>query len=112
MKQYILIAIAITSISTGAASAKSKNEWLLKGAVRSEAMVTLTFVSNEEQLLSTDHEAAQSTATRHCSSWGFTGAELNGDIERVCAGRSRFGKCKRWEFTMPLQCTGASPPAN
>ncbi|WP_160319438.1 YecR family lipoprotein [Stenotrophomonas koreensis] len=112
MKKTILIAFLLTSIFVCIASAKSKNNWTLKGAIRSEAMVTLSFVSKEQELLPTDHQAAQSAATQQCSAWGFTGAELNGEIQRFCDGRSRFGKCKRWEFTIPLQCTGGSSPTN
>lgn len=112
MKKTILIAFIITSVSTGIAFANSKNNWTLKGASRSEAMVTLSLVSKEQELLPADHQAARFAATQQCSAWGFTGAELNGEIQRVCAGRSRFGKCKRWEFIMPLQCTGGSSPAN
>ena len=112
MKKTILIAFVIASVSTGIALAKPKNDWTLKGASRSEAMVTLSLVSKEQELLPANHQAAQAAATQHCSVWGFTGAELNGEIQRACAGRSRFGKCKRWEFTMPLQCTGGSSPTN
>jgi len=112
MKKIIFIAFAIASVSTGLAFAKSKNEWMLKGASRSEAMITLSLVSKEQELLPTDHQAAQATATQHCAAWHFTDAELNGEIQRVCAGRSRFGKCKKWEFTMPLQCSGGNSGTN
>lgn len=112
MKKMILVVFVMASVLTGMAFAKSKNDWTLRGASRSEAMVTLSLVSKEQELLPANHQVAQAVATQHCSAWGFTGAELNGEIQRLCAGRSRFGKCKRWEFTMPLQCTGGSSPAN
>ena len=105
MKKAILLFAVLATTASGLALAKSKADWTLKGAVRSEAMVTLSLLSKEPELSPEQRQSAEATATQQCSKWGLGSAELNGEIQRVCSGRSRFGKCKRWEFTMPLQCS-------
>lgn len=112
MKKTAVVALLVAGVSTGVVFAKAKSEWVLKGAVRSESLVTLSFVSKEQALSPEDHQAAVEVAAKHCATWGLSGAELNGEIQRTCAGRSRFGKCKRWEFTMPLQCRGENSAGN
>lgn len=108
MKNLLAIFIVATIVFAGAGFAKAKKEWQLKGANRQEATVTLSYEYDEETLSDTDHKTAEGVAAKKCATWGRSGAELFGEIQRVCAGRSRFGKCKRWEYTVPFQCTGSS----
>ena len=103
------IAAMVALLLLGTAQARSSAEWNLKGAIRSEGKVVLTLVSKQPELTADNRQAAEQAAARQCAAWGQAAAELNGEIERVCDGRSRFGKCKRWQFTMPLQCSSPSP---
>ncbi|WP_312708913.1 YecR family lipoprotein [Stenotrophomonas sp.] len=107
MKTKAIVVMAALLL-LGTAQARSSAEWNLKGASRAEGKVVLTLVSKQPELTADNRQAAEQTATRQCAAWGQSAAELNGDIERICDGRSRFGKCKRWRFTMPLQCSAVS----
>lgn len=106
MKTKAIAAVA-AMLLLGTVQARSSAEWNLKGANRAEGRVVLTLVSKTPELTPANRQAAEQNATRQCATWGLPAAELNGEIERACDGRSRFGKCKRWQFTMPLQCSAA-----
>ncbi|WP_353098173.1 YecR family lipoprotein [Stenotrophomonas lactitubi] len=109
MMKTKVIAVMAAMLLLGTVQARPSAEWNLKGASRTEGKVVLTLVSKEPELTTANRQAAEQTATRQCATWGLATAELNGEIERVCDGRSRFGKCKRWQFTMPLQCNASAP---
>ena len=79
MRKATLVAIAITIAASGITHAK-KAEWSLKGASRTESMVTLTFISKEPELSIEDRSNAESAAMKQCSVWGNNHAELNGEI--------------------------------
>lgn len=108
MKTKVVTVVA-AMLLLGTVQARPSAEWNLKGASRAEGKVVLTLVSKAQELTPANRDAAEQTATRQCATWNLPAAELNGEIERVCDGRSRFGKCKRWQFTMPLQCSASAP---
>jgi hypothetical protein len=104
MRTKALLALVAAVIST--AGCATQRELMVTGASRADAVVKLSYESNEFQRVSYDSQKAQELATQKCMAWGYSGAESFGSEETTCLSRRGFGNCGSRRVTVAYQCTG------
>lgn len=97
-KYVLVILLAITGCA-------AQKELIPVGGSRADGTVQLAFEYGLFEVPKVDPQQGVNTATRRCSAWGYTGAEVFGGIMTACIQPSRNG-CVRWRATAEYQCIG------
>lgn len=77
------------------------------GGSRADGTVSLSFEYGAFEKPVVDREAAQASASRACSGWGYTGSQPFGGATQKCQAFNGYGACMRYLVTVTYQCTGA-----
>lgn len=96
--------VVVMLLLSGCATQK---DWLVTGGSRSDAVVKLSYESNEFQRPKVSVQQANQLAAQKCQAWGYKGAEPFGSQSTQCESRRGFGNCGDRLVTVEYQCTGA-----
>ena len=106
MKGLLLASIAVVVLS-GCATTKN---WSATGGSRADATVRLSYTYGLFENPQVSDQQGQSLAASRCGSWGYTGAEAFGGIEKKCLMSNGSG-CTEFQVTKEFQCTGTGAAA-